>query len=118
MTTPLMLRYCRSCRAHDLKNLDVRPVEHHTKLLALLPATGRRDGVQSAGSADQTACVSPPECGPAICQFREMVEAGCLVSYGVKRPEMYAMLAALVDKMLKGAKPAGPSRSSRPPSSS
>jgi putative tryptophan/tyrosine transport system substrate-binding protein len=43
---------------------------------------------------------------PAICQFREMVEAGCLVSYGVKRPEMYAMLAALVDKMLKGAKPA------------
>ena len=43
---------------------------------------------------------------PAICQFREMVEAGCLVSYGVKRPEMYAMLAAYTDKMLKGAKPA------------
>ena len=42
---------------------------------------------------------------PAICQFREMVEAGCLASYGVKRPEMYAMLAAYVDKMLKGAKP-------------
>jgi putative ABC transport system substrate-binding protein len=42
---------------------------------------------------------------PTICQFREMVEAGCLVSYGVKRPEMYAMLAALVDKTLKGAKP-------------
>jgi putative ABC transport system substrate-binding protein len=42
---------------------------------------------------------------PAICQFREMVEAGCLVSYGVKRPEMYAMLAAYIDKMLKGAKP-------------
>jgi putative tryptophan/tyrosine transport system substrate-binding protein len=42
---------------------------------------------------------------PAICQFREMVEAGCLVSYGVTRPEMYAMLAAYTDKMLKGAKP-------------
>jgi putative ABC transport system substrate-binding protein len=42
---------------------------------------------------------------PAICQFREMVEAGCLASYGVKRPEMYAMLAAYTDKMLKGAKP-------------
>jgi putative ABC transport system substrate-binding protein len=42
---------------------------------------------------------------PSICQFREMVEAGCLVSYGVKRPEMYAMLAAYTDKMLKGAKP-------------
>jgi putative ABC transport system substrate-binding protein len=43
---------------------------------------------------------------PAICQFREMVEGGCLVSYGVKRSEMYAMLAAYTDKMLKGAKPA------------
>jgi len=42
---------------------------------------------------------------PAICQFREMVEGGCLVSYGVKRPEIYAMLAAYVDKVLKGAKP-------------
>ena len=42
---------------------------------------------------------------PAICQFREMVKAGCLASYGVKRQEMYAMLAAYTDKMLKGAKP-------------
>ena len=42
---------------------------------------------------------------PAICQFREMVEAGCLASYGVKRQEMYAMLAAYTDKILKGAKP-------------
>jgi putative tryptophan/tyrosine transport system substrate-binding protein len=42
---------------------------------------------------------------PAICQFREMAEAGCLASYGVKRPEMYAMVAAYADKMLKGANP-------------
>jgi len=42
---------------------------------------------------------------PAICQFREMAEAGCLASYGVKRSEMYAMLAAYVDKVLKGGKP-------------
>jgi putative ABC transport system substrate-binding protein len=40
---------------------------------------------------------------PAICQFREMAEGGCLASYGVKRPEMYAMVAAYIDKMLKGA---------------
>jgi putative tryptophan/tyrosine transport system substrate-binding protein len=40
---------------------------------------------------------------PAICQFRVMAEAGCLASYGVKRPEMYAMVAAYIDKMLKGA---------------
>jgi putative tryptophan/tyrosine transport system substrate-binding protein len=42
---------------------------------------------------------------PAICQFREMAEAGCLASYGVKRLEMYAMVAAYIDKMLKGADP-------------
>jgi putative ABC transport system substrate-binding protein len=42
---------------------------------------------------------------PAICQFREMAEAGCLASYGVERPEMYAMVAAYIDKMLKGANP-------------
>ena len=42
---------------------------------------------------------------PAICQFREMAEAGCLASYGVKRPEMHAMVAVYVDKMLKGANP-------------
>jgi putative tryptophan/tyrosine transport system substrate-binding protein len=43
---------------------------------------------------------------PAICQFREMAAAGCLASYGVKRAEMYAMLAGYIDKMLKGARPA------------
>ena len=43
---------------------------------------------------------------PAICQFREMVAAGCLASYGVKRAEMYAMLAGYIDKMLKGTRPA------------
>jgi len=42
---------------------------------------------------------------PAICQFREMVEAGCLASYGVRRTEMYAMLGGYIDKILKGAKP-------------
>ena len=35
-----------------------------------------------------------------------MVEAGCLASYGVERPEMYAMLATYVDKIFKGADPA------------
>jgi ABC-type uncharacterized transport system substrate-binding protein len=34
-----------------------------------------------------------------------MAEAGCLASYGVKRREMYAMVAAYVDKMLKGVNP-------------
>jgi putative ABC transport system substrate-binding protein len=42
---------------------------------------------------------------PAICEWREMAEAGCVASYGTTLSEGYAMLAALTDKMLKGARP-------------
>jgi putative tryptophan/tyrosine transport system substrate-binding protein len=42
---------------------------------------------------------------PAICEWREMAEAGCVASYGYRLAEGYAMLAALTDKMLKGAPP-------------
>jgi putative ABC transport system substrate-binding protein len=34
-----------------------------------------------------------------------MAEAGCVASYGYRLSEGYAMLAALTDKMLKGAAP-------------
>jgi putative ABC transport system substrate-binding protein len=43
---------------------------------------------------------------PAICEWREMAGAGCLASYGTTLHELYGMLAALTDKMLKGASPA------------
>jgi putative ABC transport system substrate-binding protein len=42
---------------------------------------------------------------PAICEWREMAVAGCVASYGYRLSEGYAMLAALTDKMLKGARP-------------
>ena len=42
---------------------------------------------------------------PAICQFREAVEVGCLASYGVRLSDALAMTAALTDKMLKGGQP-------------
>jgi putative ABC transport system substrate-binding protein len=42
---------------------------------------------------------------PAICEWREMAEVGCLASYGTRLSEGWAMLAALTDKMLKGAPP-------------
>jgi putative ABC transport system substrate-binding protein len=42
---------------------------------------------------------------PAICEWREMAEAGCVASYGYRLAEGYAMLAALTDKMLKGVPP-------------
>jgi putative ABC transport system substrate-binding protein len=43
---------------------------------------------------------------PAICEWREMVEAGCLASYGATLRELNATLAALTDKVLRGAHPA------------
>ena len=42
---------------------------------------------------------------PAICQFREMVEAGCFASYGISLPQAYVELADLTDKVLSGAQP-------------
>jgi putative ABC transport system substrate-binding protein len=42
---------------------------------------------------------------PAICEWREMAEAGCVASYGTRLLEGWAMLAVLTDKMLKGARP-------------
>jgi putative tryptophan/tyrosine transport system substrate-binding protein len=43
---------------------------------------------------------------PAICQFRTMVEAGCLASYGITIEDLYALSADQIAKLLKGAKPA------------
>jgi putative ABC transport system substrate-binding protein len=43
---------------------------------------------------------------PAICEWSFMAEAGCLASYGGTLRELAATLAALTDKMLKGARPA------------
>ena len=42
---------------------------------------------------------------PAICQFRENVEAGCVASYGISLPHAYVVVAELTDKMLKGSRP-------------
>jgi putative tryptophan/tyrosine transport system substrate-binding protein len=43
---------------------------------------------------------------PAIFESRAWVEAGGLISYGANYPEAHKRAAALVDKILKGAKPA------------
>ena len=40
-----------------------------------------------------------------MCEWREMTASGCLASYGTTLRELYAMQAALIDKMLKGAPP-------------
>jgi len=42
---------------------------------------------------------------PAICEWKEMAASGCLASYGTTLRELFAMQAALIDKMLKGVPP-------------
>ena len=43
---------------------------------------------------------------PAMFHSRQFVDAGGLISYGAEYPEMFQQTAVLVDKILKGAKPA------------
>jgi putative ABC transport system substrate-binding protein len=43
---------------------------------------------------------------PTLHGFREYVEAGGLMSYGPNVPSMWQRAADLVDKILRGAKPA------------
>jgi len=43
---------------------------------------------------------------PAMCQFREMVELGCLASYGILLTDLYALSADHIAKLLRGAKAA------------
>jgi putative ABC transport system substrate-binding protein len=43
---------------------------------------------------------------PAICQWRNMAEAGCLASYGIQMEDLYLIAVDQIAKLLKGAKPA------------
>jgi putative ABC transport system substrate-binding protein len=43
---------------------------------------------------------------PAVYGYREWVNLGGLMAYGASLREVYGRVAALVDKILKGAKPA------------
>jgi len=40
-----------------------------------------------------------------MCGFRELVEAGCLMSYGPNLPDLYRRAAEFADKILRGTRP-------------
>ena len=40
-----------------------------------------------------------------MCGFRELAEAGCLMSYGPNLPDLYRRAAEFADKILRGARP-------------
>ncbi len=42
---------------------------------------------------------------PTICQWRSMVEAGCLASYGFPIEELFELIAEQVHKIMNGARP-------------
>jgi len=73
---------------------------------------GRAEGVNIVSSAMLTALrrrlgeLSLAAKIPAICQWRNMVEAGCLASYGIITEDLYALSADQIARLLKGAKPA------------
>jgi putative tryptophan/tyrosine transport system substrate-binding protein len=94
----------------ELQTVDVRgPAD-----LAPAFASFRAGGVEAInvlsspmlfGAREELGRLSLTHKLPAICEWREMAEAGCVASYGYRLSEGYAMLAALTDKMLKGAPP-------------
>ena len=71
----------------------------------------RVDGLMVAGSAItyrhylRIVAFSAENSLPAIYGFREAVEAGGLLSYGTSIPGIFAQMARLVDRILKGARP-------------
>src|SRR5262249_23201750 len=94
-----------------LQVIDVRgPDDLETAFQAL--RVGGVDGVNIVSSAllfglrPQLGTLSLAVKIPTICQFREMVEAGCFASYGIEFADLYALYADQIAKVLKGAKPA------------
>jgi putative ABC transport system substrate-binding protein len=94
-----------------LQTIDIRGPDDLELAFQALRA-GRAEGVNIVASAMLTSFrqrlgeLSLAAKIPAICQFRNMVEAGCLATYGITIADIYALSADQVARLLKGAKPA------------
>ena len=73
----------KQCESRRVSGRVIHPVAHATRL------------------ADLASQYRLPTVG-----FREYVEAGGLMAYGVSLPDLWRIAASFVDRILKGAKPA------------
>jgi putative ABC transport system substrate-binding protein len=95
----------------ELLTVDARTPEEIPPSLGSLRASGA-DGVNILSSPlfnglrEQLGPLLLKQKLPAVCEWREMTASGCLASYGTTLRELYAMQAAQIHKMLKGASPA------------
>jgi putative ABC transport system substrate-binding protein len=94
----------------ELQTVEVRSPREFPAAVASLGAAGVK-GVSVLGSPllfsahKELVELLLAEKLPGICEWREMAATGCLASYGITRRETVAMVAALIDKVLKGANP-------------
>jgi len=106
----------------ELQTVDIRLPTDLAPAFASLRAGGAKainvlGSPMLFGSREELGRLSLTYKLPAICEWREMAEMGCLASYGYRLSEGYAMLAALTAKMLTGRRRARRRPSSRPGSS-
>jgi putative ABC transport system substrate-binding protein len=95
----------------ELQTIDIRgPDDLEVAFQSL--RIGRAEGVNIVSSAMLIALrrrigeLSLAAKIPAICQFRNGVEAGCLASYGITVADLYELAAGQIARLLRGAKPA------------
>jgi putative ABC transport system substrate-binding protein len=93
-----------------LQTIDVRGADDLDRAFRAFQAGGA-EGVNIVSSAMLTSFrrrlgeLSLAAKLPAICQWRNMVDAGCLASYGITLTELYDLSADQIARLLKGAKP-------------
>jgi putative tryptophan/tyrosine transport system substrate-binding protein len=94
----------------ELLAVDVRGPDDLAPALASFRASGA-EAVNVLASTmlfnfrDEVGRLSLTEKLPVMCQWREMAKAGSLAAYGPTLHELATMQAALIDKLLKGARP-------------